>query len=93
MRPITVNQLLIYTATGQVDGVLAWEDQALWAEGKGKVNIVRIPTAQNIIKTIPAGVIRFSTHPDWAERFVAWISCEEGRRVWQKWGFPVSRPQ
>ncbi len=93
VRPITVNQLLIYTATAQVDAVLAWEDQALWAEGKGKVEIIDIPPSRNIIKTIPAGVVRFSAQPEWAARFVSWISSEEGRRVWKKWGFPVSHPE
>lgn len=93
VRPITVNQLLIYTATGQVDAVLAWEDQALWAEGRGKVTIVNIPASKNIIKTIPAGVISFTKNPEWAEKFVSWLSSQKGRETWTKWEFPVTKPQ
>lgn len=93
VRPITVNQLLIYTATDQVDAVLAWEDQALWAEGRGKVTIVDIPASRNIIKTIPAGVIRFTQNPEWAGRFVSWISSDQGQEIWKKWGFPVTKPE
>jgi molybdate transport system substrate-binding protein len=93
VRPITVNQLLIYTATAQVDAVLAWEDQALWAEGKGKVTIVPIPASRNIIKTIPAGVVSFTKNPEWAEKFVSWISSEKGQAVWTRWQFPVTKPE
>jgi molybdate transport system substrate-binding protein len=92
-RPSTVNQLLIYTATEQVDAVIAWEDQATWAQGKNKIVVVPIPASQNIIKTIPASVISYSQRPEEARQFVAFITSPEGQECWKKWGFPVEKPE
>ncbi len=92
-RPSTVNQLLIYTATEQVDAVIAWEDQATWAQGKGKVVIVPIETSKNIIKTIPASVISYSQRSGEARQFIAFITSPEAKECWKKWGFPVSKPE
>ena len=92
-RPSTTNQLLIYTATAQVDATIAWEDQALWGEGKGKIDVVRIPSEQNLIKTIPASVVTFSKRQEEAKKFVRYISSDSGKTVWAEWGFPVEKPE
>jgi len=92
-RPSTTNQLLIYTATGQVDAAIAWEDQATWGQAKGKVDIVRIPAEQNTIKTIPAAVVSFTGRADDANAFIQFITSEEGKTVWEKWGFPIEKPE
>ncbi|MGC9372150.1 MAG: molybdate ABC transporter substrate-binding protein [Thermovirgaceae bacterium] len=92
-KPSTTNQLLIYTATGQVDATIAWEDQALWGEGEGKIEVIRIPSAQNLIKTIPASVVTFSKRPQEATSFIRFISSKEGKAVWAKWGFPITEPE
>jgi len=91
-RPSTTNQLLIYTATGQVDATIAWEDQSTWAQSKGKVEIVHIDSSKNIIKTIPASVVSYSQKPEMAEKFVQFITSEEGKAIWKKWGFPLEKP-
>ncbi|HPI98473.1 MAG TPA: molybdate ABC transporter substrate-binding protein [Synergistales bacterium] len=91
-RPSTTNQLLIYAATGQVDATIAWEDQSTWAQSKGKVEIIHIETAKNIIKTIPASVVSYSKRPEMAQEFIEFITSEEGRQVWKKWGFPLEKP-
>jgi molybdate transport system substrate-binding protein len=91
-KPSTTNQLLIYTATGQVDATIAWEDQALWGEGEGKIEVIRIPSARNLIKTIPASVVTYSKRPDDAKAFIDFISSEEGKAVWANWGFPITEP-
>ncbi|HOP39622.1 MAG TPA: molybdate ABC transporter substrate-binding protein [Geobacteraceae bacterium] len=93
VRPSTTNQLLIYTATRQVDACIAWEDQATWGEAKGKVQIVRIPAAQNAIKTIPSAVVTYSKQADKAQMFVDYIASPEGKTLWQKWGFPINKPE
>lgn len=91
-RPSTTNQLLIYAATGQVDATIAWEDQSTWAQSKGKVEIIHIEPAKNIIKTIPASVVSYSKRPGMAEEFIEFITSEEGREIWEKWGFPLEKP-
>jgi molybdate transport system substrate-binding protein len=93
VRPSTTNQLLIYTATGQVDACIAWEDQATWGQAKGKVDIVRIPSVQNAVKTIPSAVVTFSEQADKAQLFVDYIASAEGKALWKKWGFPIDKPE
>jgi len=93
VRPGTTNQLLIYAATGQVDACIAWEDQATWGQAKGKVDIVHIPSSQNALKTIPAAVVSYSKQAESAQDFIDYIASPEGKALWQKWGFPIEKPE
>ncbi len=83
----TVNQLLIYVALKQVDAAIIWEDLVTWAEGKGKLEVVRIPKEQNIIMTIPTAVCTKAPNKDLALKFNEYVSSEEGMQIWKKWGF------
>jgi len=86
----TVNQLLIYIATGQADAVVIWEDMTSWAEGKGKIEVIEIPKEKNIIKTIPTAVTIFAKKEgkyEIAKAFSDYIASEEGLKIWKKWGF------
>lgn len=83
----TVNQLLIYVATGRVDGTIIWEDLVAWAEGKGKVKVIRMAEEKNIIKNIPTAVTTCSENPELAYKFNKYISSKEGLAIWKKWGF------
>ena len=83
----TVNQLLIYVALKQVDAAIIWEDLVTWAEGKGKLEVVRIPREQNIIMTIPTAVCTKAPNKDLALKFNEYVSSEEGMQIWKKWGF------
>lgn len=86
----TVNQLLIYVVTRQVDAAIVWEDMVTWAQAKGRIEIIEIPPSQNIIKTIPAAVTVFAEkHGVYREalEFVKFITSPQGIKVWEKWGF------
>ena len=83
----TVNQLLIYVALKQVDAAIIWEDLVTWAEGKGKLEVVRIPKEQNIIMTIPTAVCTMAPNKDLALKFNEYVSSDEGMKIWKKWGF------
>ncbi len=83
----TVNQLLIYVALKQVDAAIIWGDLVTWAEGKGKLDVVRIADGKNIIKTIPTAVCTTAPHRDMAMQFNAYVSSPEGLAIWQEWGF------
>ena len=93
VRPSTTNQLLIYTATGQVDACIAWEDQATWGQAKGKVEIIHIPAKQNALKTIPAAVVSYSKQAESAQAFIDFIASADGQTLWQKWGFPIEKAE
>lgn len=83
----TVNQLLIYVALSQVDAAVIWGDLTAWAEGKGKIEVVPIEAKYNMIKTIPTAVCAKARHMEKAMAFNAYVSSEEGGRIWQNWGF------
>lgn len=83
----TVNQLLIYVAMNRVQASIIWEDVVAWAEGKGKVEVIRIPDQDNIIKTVPCSVTNCSTNQAMAQKFTRYISSDKALAVWEKWGF------
>ena len=83
----TANQLLIYTALAQVDAAVNWLDVTTWAEGKGKVEVVRIDEKRNIIKTIPTAVHKQAKDNPMALKLNQFIGSEEGLAIWEKWGF------
>ena len=85
----TVNQLLTYLITGQVDVIIIWEDMTSWEEGDGKIEVIEIPLDQNEISTVPIGITNFADDNDAAEKFRDFITSEEGKTIWRKWGFEV----
>ncbi|NPA69223.1 MAG: molybdate ABC transporter substrate-binding protein [Crenarchaeota archaeon] len=90
----TVNQLLLYVVTGQVDAAIIWEDLATWPQSRGKIEIIHIPAKENIIKTIAAAVTIYAEkngNLKIAEEFVRFISSSEGLKIWEKWGFRPCR--
>ena len=84
----TVNQLLIYIATGQADAAIIWEDMVTWAQSKGKIEVIQIPREQNSIKTIPTTVTTCAEkdgHLAVAKAFNEFIANHT--EIWEKWGF------
>ncbi|NJE48217.1 molybdate ABC transporter substrate-binding protein [Thermococcus sp. 9N3] len=84
----TVNQLLIYIATGQADAAIIWEDMVTWAQSKGKIEVVQIPREQNSIKTIPTAVTTCAEkdgHLAVAKAFNEFVANHT--EIWEKWGF------
>lgn len=92
VRTTTVNQLLIYVVTGEVDATIIWEDMGSWGEANGKLELVPIPEEQNTIKTIPTVVSVYTKEPELAEAFNNYIAGEEAEETWQKWGFEPCSP-
>lgn len=83
----TVNQLLIYVVSGEVDAAIIWEDMTSWGEASGKLEIIPIPEEQNKIKTIPTAVSVYTEDSELAEAFNSYIAGEEAEDTWEKWGF------
>ncbi|WP_297535473.1 molybdate ABC transporter substrate-binding protein [Thermococcus sp.] len=84
----TVNQLLVYIATGQADAAIAWEDTVTWAQARGKVQVIPIPPDENSIKTIPTAVTvcaRKDGHLTVAEALNEFIANHTS--IWEEWGF------
>lgn len=85
----TVNQLLTYLVTGQVDATIIWEDMTYWEEGKDKIDVIEIPDDENIISTVPVGITEFTKDRSSAEKFQKFITSEDGEKIWEKWGFEI----
>jgi molybdate transport system substrate-binding protein len=92
VRTATVNQLLIYVVSEEVDATIIWEDMASWGEARGKLEIIPIPEEQNKIKTIPTAVSVYTEDPELAEAFNTYIAGEEVEEIWEKWGFEPCSP-
>ncbi|ADN37523.1 molybdenum ABC transporter, periplasmic molybdate-binding protein [Methanolacinia petrolearia DSM 11571] len=82
-RAATVNEIVLQTSLGTVDGSIIWEDLG----DSDDLEIIYIPNNQNIVKIVPIGVMTFSESPDEAEDFVEYVSSEKGLSVFEDYGF------
>lgn len=88
----TVNQLLTYLTSGQVDAAIITEDIANTSASEGKIEIIQIPKDQNAIATIGVGLTTFTKNKDIAMQFENYITSSDGLKVWQNNGFePVNQ--
>ncbi|AEG17182.1 MAG: molybdate ABC transporter substrate-binding protein [Methanobacterium paludis] len=88
----TVNQLLTYLTSGQVDAAIVTEDIANTSAAQGKIDVIQIPQDQNAIATIGVGLTSFTQNKDAATKFENYITSSEGLSIWEKHGFkPVNQ--
>ena len=84
-RGTTVNALIVYVSTGDVDAAITWRESVFFAPDK--TDVVEIPENENIIKTIPIGVLTFSENKEYARNFVDFVTSDEGKAIYEKYGF------
>ena len=84
-RGATVNALIVYVSTGDVDAAITWRESVLFAPDN--TDFVEIPENENIIKTIPIGVLTFSENKEYARNFVDFVTSDEGKAIYEKYGF------
>ncbi len=84
-RTGTVNELVVYISMRTADASIIWK--ASLAGTEAKTDMIEIPEEQNIIKVIPIGRLRFSTSKDIAKKFVDFVTSDEGKAVFEKYGF------
>ncbi|WP_409201043.1 molybdate ABC transporter substrate-binding protein [Methanobrevibacter sp. DSM 116169] len=85
----TVNQLLTYMIAGDIDATIIWKDMTVWEEGKDKIDVVEIPEEDNTPSSIPVGVTNFTKDEDSARKFQEFLTSDEGKEIWEKWGFEI----
>lgn len=81
----TMNELIVYIAMNQADASINWGDVVAAVKD---IEIVEIPKAENLIKIIPIGVLKFSKNEDFAKKFVDFCASSEGKIIFDKHGFP-----
>ena len=89
VKTTTVNQLLTYVVSGQIDAAIVWEDMTVWQEGKNKIEVVEIPKNENNISTIPVATTKFTKDNSSGQKFQEFITSDEGKKIWEKWGFKM----
>ncbi|MBN1342278.1 MAG: substrate-binding domain-containing protein, partial [Phycisphaerae bacterium] len=89
-QSLTVNELGVQIQTGSLDAVIVWDAVARQYLDHGEM--VEIPPEQNVISTVPIGVLRFSEHKDLANRFVEFAVSDRGRAIFGKHHYRVDPP-
>ena len=84
-RGTTVNALIVYVSTGDVDAAITWRESVIFAPDEA--DVVEIPDNENIIKTIPIGVLTFSENKEYARDFIDFVTSDESKAVYEKYGF------
>ena len=87
VRGATVNALIVYASRGDVDAAITWRESVLFA--LDETDVVEIPENENIIKTIPIGVLTFSENKEYAGNFVDFVTSDEGKAIYEKYGFTL----
>ncbi len=89
-QSMTVNELGIQIQTGSLDAVIVWDAVANQYLDHGE--LVSIPMEQNVISTVPVGVLAFSRHKALARQFAEFAVSDLGRSVFQKHHYCVDFP-
>ncbi len=88
---LTVNELGIQIQAKALDAVIVWGAIARYYSEYG--DEIQIPTGQNVISTIDIGVLKFTKHRELAEKFVDFISSEQGQQVFKKHNYSTEAPE
>lgn len=83
-KDATVNEVMVHIAMKQADACIIWEDNV---QGVDEVEIVQIADEDNMIKTIPIGVLTFTEKPELAKQFMEFVASDEGKTIFEKHGF------
>ena len=89
-QSMTVNELGIQIQTGSLDAVIVWDAVASQYLDQGE--LVTIPVEQNVISTVPVGILEFSQHKDLARRFAEFARSEQGRSIFLKHHYRINPP-
>jgi len=80
----TMNEVMLQIAMGQADASINWWDTVKSVED---IDVIEIPKEQNDIKIIPIGVTTFSENEETAKKFVDFCASEEGKAIFEEYGF------
>lgn len=79
-------------ALRQVDAVIGWDVFSSWAPDKIET-IYLHPDKVVRLAYIPAAIASYSQHKNAAAQFIDFITSDEGKRVFKKWGYLVTEQE
>jgi len=89
-QSLTVNELGMQIQAGSLDAVILWD--AVGSQYLDHGELVPIPPEQNVISTVPVGVLSFSRHKALARQFTEFAASDRGRNIFRKHQFRVDPP-
>ena len=89
-QSLTVNELGIQIQAGSLDAVIVWDAVASQYLAHGE--LVPIPMDQNVISTVPVGILEFSQQKALARQFVDFASSEKGQAIFRRHHYRVHPP-
>jgi molybdate transport system substrate-binding protein len=89
-----VRGVLQKVALGEVDAGIVYRTDAATDYAAGKVDVVSIPVASNVVAEYPIAVLRDAAYPQLAEEFVRFVLGERSQTILNSYGFksPVIIP-
>lgn len=89
VRTATVNELLVYLSSRQVDAAIVWEENCRSA--KGTVEVVEIPELEEYVKITKAVVLSCSQENELARELAEFMGSPQAMEIWEKYGYrPVA---
>ncbi len=76
---------------GEVDAIIGWDAFEKWAPDQ--VDCVPIAREHLRVRNIPAAVSKYAEHADAAQRFIDFLSSDEGKAIYAKHGYSVEPPK
>ncbi len=90
-QSLTVNELGMQIQARSLDAVIVWDAVAKQYAKHGEE--VPIPAEKNVISTVDAGVLKFTSDRGAAEKFVEFARSERGRSILKKHGYRTAAPK
>jgi molybdate transport system substrate-binding protein len=90
-QSLTVNELGMQIQAKALDAVIVWDAMARYYSDYG--DEIPIPVENNVISTVDIGVLKFTEHEKLAEKFVDFITSEEGQRIFLKHNYNTKSPE
>ena len=90
-RSLTVNELGIHVDVGKIDAAIVWD--AVAAQYADSTDVVPIPREENVISTVAIGVLSFSEQPELVQKFVEFVTSEQGKATFKKHHYATELPE
>ncbi|MCL6446625.1 MAG: molybdate ABC transporter substrate-binding protein [Armatimonadetes bacterium] len=85
VRTPTVNELVVYVSTRQVDAAIIWEENYRGVEDK--VELITLPELEKFKKTVPVAVLACSQETAAARQLAEFMISAPAQQIWEKWGY------
>jgi len=85
VRTATVNELLVYLNSRQVDAAVVWEENCTAAEDT--IEVVKIPELEKHVKTTKVVLLNCTQEEGLAKQFAEFVASPQAMEIWEKHGY------